>query len=62
MHEDFLGETFKNPFVLEGFESCHSIDWVPVQTQVDKVEEFKILALFEHILKRFSVRKATSTS
>ena len=48
--------------MLESLQSSHSVDWVPVKTQVDKVEEFEVGALLQHVLKRLSVRQATAAS
>ena len=62
MHQDFLGQAFQDPLVLESLQSSHSVDWVPVKTQVDKVEEFEVGALLQHVLKRLSVRQATAAS
>ena len=48
--------------MLESLQRSHSIDGVPVEAQVDEVEEFLVLALFQDVCESLGVRKATSTS
>jgi len=62
MDKDLLGQAFKDPIVLEGFERGHSIDRVPIQALVDKVEEFCVLALLKYVVKRFSIRQSASAA
>ena len=60
MHEDFLGETLEDPLVLERLQRGHTIYRVPVEAQVDEIEEFQVLALLKHVLERLCVRQSTS--
>ena len=48
--------------MLESLQRSHSIDGVPVEAQVDEVEEFLVLALFQDVCKSLGVRKAAPTS
>ena len=56
MHKNFLRQALQYPLVLESLQRGHSVDGVPVQAQVDKVEEFEVGALLEHVLQRLGVR------
>ena len=55
MNENFLWQTLQDPLMLQSFQRCHSIDRVPIQTQVNKLEEFAVLTLFEYILESLSI-------
>ena len=48
--------------MLKCLERGHPVDGVPVQAKVNKVQKLGVLALLEHVLKRFGVWQATSTS
>ena len=62
MNQNFLWKTFKNPFMLQWFERCHPVHRVPVQTLVNKVQEFWIWALSENTFESFSIWDTFTTT
>lgn len=62
MNENFFWESLQDPFVLEGFECGHAIDWVPVQAQVDEFKELSVLTLLKHVLQSLSVRQSATAA
>ena len=62
MKKHLLRESLENPLVLQRLKWRHSVNWVPVQTLVDKVQELCILALTQHILECLRVWQSSSAS
>ena len=62
MKEHLLRQSLENPLVLQCLKWRHSVNRVPVQTLVDKVQELGVLALAQHILECLRVWQSTSAS
>lgn len=56
VYKHFLRKSFEYPFMLEGLEWCHPVDWVPVETLIDEVQELGVSALTQHTLEGLCVR------
>ena len=62
MKEHLLRQSLKNPLVLQCLKWRHSVNRVPVQTLIDKVQELGVLALAQHILECLRVWQSSSAS
>jgi len=56
VHKHLLRKSFEYPFMLEGLKWCHPVDWVPVETLIDEIQEFGVSALTQHTLEGLCVR------
>ena len=62
VYQNLFWKSLKDPIVLQRLQWCHAIHRIPVKALVNEVEEFLILAFFEHAVERLGVRHTPPTS
>lgn len=62
VHEYFFWKPFKNPFMLERLKRSHSVNRVPIEALVYKVQKLSVATLAKHALKSLGVRNPFATA